>query len=211
MTKLLVVAWFSIATVLIFGFNTAGKSAFDPVMRLSQAIMSTQFENQVSDTLQASLNLAKMTSELETEEIAGYIVRVTQGDCFCEWLSNRHQVNLTDWASDNKFVTLSLDINDLPQLEEFVPSTPAIIALNHNQQLIYFGPYSRGAGCFASTGEVDAFLSNYVQQNAHSQREVNTNLNSTLTVNNLSTDLQQTDIKLASVIDVDATGCYCEL
>ncbi len=203
MTKFILSIWFVISTLAIFGFSSAGKSEFDPDMQLSQAIMSTKFEQHLIETIYSHINLSTH-GKRTNHSPKGYLINIIQGDCYCEWLSQRHQSNLNQWAKHADFISIDININDLMDLSEYVPSTPAILALDKNKNLIYFGPYSRGAGCFAASGQVDELLSNYINTLQTTRQSDASNYS-----NKVEIDEQPLFEQLTGIIETDARGCYC--
>ena len=181
---LLVSTWFVVATVAIFWMSTANKSDFDPKMKLSQAIMSMSFEQELINAL-GNLPSSVQANEMNENLRSSHIYHFTQGDCYCEFLASAHQSNLQKWSSSKGFTNMSVDVGEYPALAKFIPSTPAVLALDENNTLIYLGPYSRGTGCFANSGQVDAYLSEWINK-AEGASSVP-----------------------RAIIDTEANGCYC--
>jgi hypothetical protein len=182
--------WFLTATLAIFGLSAANKSDFDPEMKLSEAIMSLSFEQELADVLYALPTSSDEISELQTSTLvqqrsAPAIYHIRQGKCFCEYLANKHKTSLQLWSQQTKFVNVNVDLTQHPELVRFVPSTPSVIAVDENGMLVYLGPYSRGLGCFANSGQVDNYLADWVNKES------------------------QTDRVNSRVIDTEASGCYC--
>jgi len=173
----IVAVWFVVCTVLIVRFGVSNKHEFDPNMRLSQAIMDVSFD-------QALFTKLVSTGNVETNSPS--VFHFVQGNCYCEWLAQPHKTKLDSWSTDNQFVNHYINIAEHPQLAQFVPSTPAVAAFDAQQQLIYFGPYSRGTGCYSNSGEIDTQLANWLKQKGNEA------------------------IPMQATIDTDATGCYCE-
>ena len=159
----------------IFGLASASKSEFDPKLKLSQGLMSLSFESRLASALK----------EVSGPTDRPSIFHLTQGECYCEFLAKNHKNKLNKWSVQKGFVNYAIDISKVPQLAEFIPSTPSIIAIDENGSILYLGPYSRGGGCFANNGQVDTILNDYVNNAAdkpNSQR---------------------------AIIETDASGCYC--
>jgi len=196
--NLLIGLWFLLCSVLVLWLGSANKTEFDPRMRLSQALMSLQFESTIVDAI----------SRISPAASYPRIFHITQGQCFCEWLAKPHQNSLNAWAEQNDYSSQQLSLIDHPQLAAYVPSTPAVIAIDKDQQLIYLGPYSRGSGCFAQSGEIDAQLKVWTEQSAGSTGSTGSagiadDADSADSANSVA------NIKQA-VVDTDASGCYCE-
>lgn len=172
----LLLTWFSMASVAIFGLASASKSHFDPKLKLSQGLMSLSFEQ----------NLTKALSKISGPIGRPAIYHITQGNCYCEFLASAHQSKLKRWSLAEGFVNVAINLSQSPEIARFIPSTPAVIAISEDGSLLYLGPYSRGAGCFSNNGRVDNFLKGYVSRSSG------------------STNYQST------IIETDASGCYCE-
>lgn len=187
----LVGLWFLLCTGLITWFGAGNKSEFDPQMQLSQEIMDIDFEAKFVSMLQNEVNAVLVTSDAQDEHLhTGSVFHFTQGQCYCEWLAQPHQQSINAWAQDNQFNTHTLNITQHRSIKAIIPSTPAIAVVDAQGKLIYLGPYSRGTGCFARSGEVDEQLDKWLQMQTQSDS------------NNLA-------IITNTVIDTDASGCYC--
>lgn len=172
------IIWFVVASAFIFGMSSSTKSDFDPQMRLSQALMNVEFEKILAEHVDRSLGAVEQNRK-------GRLLHITQGSCYCEFLAKAHQSNLDKWASSFRFESLNVGLQKHAWLKQYVPSTPAIMALDEQNRIIYFGPYSRGAGCFNQTGEIDVQLNAWIERDNASE--------------------------MLAVIDTDAQGCYCEV
>jgi hypothetical protein len=181
------VIWFCLA---FWAINWAGASKFsdfDPELRLSSQMMSLSMEAELVKVLSASVaqnGLENVESDItnDSENVNGTIFHVTQGSCFCETLSEEHKNTLNEWASSRQISYQNIDVSAMSELRRFVPSTPAIIVLNKQRELVYLGPYSTGMGCFQSSGMVDERIKPYFQ-------------NSTA--------------EFRATIQSEAKGCYC--
>lgn len=165
--------WFAAA---MFAVNWVGNNKFtefDPNLQLSEAIMSLSFEDEFTQLL---------PSQLTNNTKIGQIYHVLQGDCFCERLSDSHRKSLNSWAEKNDVGYQKLDLSQYPILQSYVPSTPAVIVTNQQGNLVYFGPYSSGFGCFENSGLVDEKVDAYFSQGNSSEK---------------------------AYIQSEAEGCYC--
>lgn len=157
--------WFCAALLAVQWVNESKFKDFDPELRLSTEIMSLSMEKELESTLSAYFSSVSASSALASYSNSqmGKIIHVFQGRCFCETLSQSHQQTLNTWAQDKRISFQSLDILALPELTRFVPSTPALIVLNQNNELLYLGPYSTGLGCFDDSGLVDIKIKPYFE------------------------------------------------
>ncbi len=186
----IVLLWLLICSVLIIWVGTQTAKAFDPELKLNQAAMDTNFESQLLDRLKEFSDLAYQTKQPE-----GYIFHIAQGDCFCELLAKPHQQSLDQWGIDNNFATISINVEDIDPYKEIIPSTPTVIAFDEQKNLIYFGPYSRGKGCFSTSGMIDEQLALWLSSRDQNQL----------------TSTPQDSHSLHSIIETEADGCYCQV
>jgi hypothetical protein len=192
LTILLALLWGTFALVAIKWVGSDNFVEFDPELKLSAAIMSLSFE---SELVAALPNL--------DEGSRGSIFHLVQGDCFCERLSDGHKANLSDWANKRSLTSKVLDLADYPSLLTYIPSTPAVLVVDENKNLVYLGPYSVGFGCFEDTGLVDLRIKPYFDKSVSAETE---------TMHKYSTSLKSTDsinINKLSQIQSEAVGCYC--
>ncbi|AEP28640.1 DUF6436 domain-containing protein [Brumicola nitratireducens] len=177
------VVWFCIA---FWAINWVGESKFkdfDPELRLSSEMMSLSMEAELLSLLPASVEQnGEENIDSDAENVNGTIYHITQGSCFCETLSESHKNTLNEWASSEQISYQNIDVSSMSTLRRFVPSTPAVIVLNKNRELVYLGPYSTGMGCFQSSGMVDDRIKPYFQNSADTLR---------------------------ATIQSEAKGCYC--
>ncbi len=179
--------WFGIAFWAINWVGASKFTDFDPELRLSSQMMSLSMEAELvkllsNSTEQNAIENGEGGITDDGENVNGTIFHVTQGSCFCERLSEGHRDKLNEWASSEQISYQNIDLSAMSDLRRFVPSTPAVIVLNKNRELVYLGPYSTGMGCFQSSGMVDERIKPYFQ--------------------NSTTEFRAT-------IQSEARGCYC--
>lgn len=197
-----VLLWFFAASALIYYMSTKLLVEFDPNMTLSSAITSLSFEQDLVASLTHTEYLAStrndknvpdnMLGAADLTQHPATIFHFTQGNCYCEYVASSHQSRLKQWSSEQGFININIDLNNYPALTNFIPSTPAVAVLGQHNQLMYLGPYSRGTGCFASSGEVDDFLADWIAKQ-----------------NTQMTQQRPAQYTQNAIIDTDATGCYC--
>lgn len=186
-----VLLWFTACSALVVWIGSANKSAFDPSSKLAIAIMDLSFERALIHAVESPFQ--KTNESINSGSKIGKIFHITQGDCFCEWLAKSHKNNLEQWSAENGFSSYNVDLKQRPDLAKFIPSTPAVLAIDDNGQLLYFGPYSRGSGCFSSSGKIDERLDEWKNSQKQYQGQSNIGRGS-----------------LGAMIDTDASGCYCQ-
>lgn len=162
------VIWLVIVFVLLKITDAAKLSLFDPSQTLVMRSLGAEFEPQLTKILKAV-----------SPNLANRVFHIRAHNCICESLAENHSQELSQNLENLGFQNQSIDLNSLPLLAEFVPSTPAVAVFNGNEQLLYLGPYSVGLGCLTD--------------NSLSQQ-----------ISNIS----QVDY-LGSQINADVKGCYC--
>jgi hypothetical protein len=186
--KWILALWFVIATIAILGVGGTSQSPFDPSLKLAQQSMSLQYEQTLLASLPVSTAKTSADNVLTThtaDSARTTIYHITQGGCFCEWLVRKHRDNLTQWSEVRGVANIDVKLQDYPQLSAMIPSTPAVVAVDEWGKVIYLGPYARGRGCFAGSGQVDEYLQRWYQL---SQAQKHSH---------------------QPLIETDASGCYC--
>ncbi|MDG1121892.1 MAG: DUF6436 domain-containing protein [Glaciecola sp.] len=185
--KWILALWFVIATIAILGVGGTSQSPFDPSLKLAQQSMSLQYEQTLLASLPVStpVILGESVTTKHAEPTRTTLYHITQGGCFCEWLVRKHRDNLTQWSEVKGVANIDVKLQDYPQLSAMIPSTPAIVAVDEWGKVIYLGPYARGRGCIAGSGQVDEYLQRWYQL---SQAQKHSH---------------------QPIIETDASGCYC--
>ena len=191
-----VVIWFIAASAIIYYVSITSLVEFDPKMKLSEAIMSLSFEHELVSLLNSTKYNDASQNDSSSPDISSQvqakIYHFFQGDCYCERLASAHQSRLTRWSSQEGFSNINIDVKESRVLAKSIPSTPAVAVVNQQGELIYLGPYSRGAGCFADSGQIDDFLAAWIaQQNTGKSKQ------------------SAWQHSQNAIIDTDAKGCYC--
>ena len=123
----------------------------------------------------------KEMGEFEGVNLSDTIIHFTSSNCSCKY-SEDHKNDINKQAGLAGLDGFNVVNINLPaHLESIIPSTPSILIVNKNEELLYFGPYSIGLACSASNGYVETVMQNYAKGYS------------------------------ASLIMHDATGCYCNL
>ena len=141
--------------------------AFDPSEKLA------------SKNSRSVIQELKEMGELEGVELNNTIVHFTSNSCSCTQYSEAHKRDINQQAGLDGFNVVNINLP--AHLESIIPSTPSILIVNKDEDLLYFGPYSIGLACSASNGYVETVMQNYAKGYS------------------------------SSLIMHDATGCYCNL
>ena len=121
----------------------------------------------------------KEMGELEGVNLSDTIIHFTSNNCSCTQYSEDHKRDINQQAGLDGFNVVNIHLP--AHLESIIPSTPSILIVNKDEDLLYFGPYSIGLACSASNGYVETVMQNYAKGYS------------------------------SSLIMHDATGCYCNL
>jgi hypothetical protein len=140
----LVAIWFIATSAAIILFGNKGLQEFDPKLRLASSLMDLAFETKLVNSLPLSSG--------------AQIFHIIDPKCPCSFINNIHRSSLNQWATQQKLKQTQINLDDFPKLSSFVPSTPAVAVIDHAKRLVYFGPYSEGAGCLQSEGLVDRVI-----------------------------------------------------
>lgn len=83
---------------------------------------------------------------------------VSENSCLCQLVASRHINEVKDQATSFGKTNITVNIEDIPGLNDIMNSTPAIAIFDDEGNLAYLGPYSTGIGCFAGNGTVEPYL-----------------------------------------------------
>ena len=81
-------------------------------------------------------------------------------------MAQKHIQSVAQQAEGLGKQNLTLNLNEQPDWQIYVPATPAIAVFDDNGRLSYLGPYAMGTGCFTGNGIVEKHLSTTVNQGA---------------------------------------------
>ena len=144
---LLIVAWFGAVLVGLWWLLEARLVWFDGEGRLQQQVSSNDFEQRLASQLQ---HIAP--------DLSSSVFHVFAESCQCNWRTRGHQQAIERSVKAQGGHNITIDIDQYPELKTLLPSTPAVIIYNANQQLVYLGPYADGAFCTTETSFVEQLL-----------------------------------------------------
>ena len=145
--------WIVLGILLVIGmpalyyFTDTQLVDFDPDAKLMAAATDTTF---IPD-LKASL-------EAEFGEVNGTAFHFTQAGCFCHLVAENHVSAVKQQIADEGHKNLVVSLEEHPQFERFLPSTPATVIYTDTGNLLYLGPYSTGYLCMAGNGLVEELI-----------------------------------------------------
>lgn len=169
--------WFVLASAFVIAMNQSTMQPFDHDNRLAMQLMSLDFESQLVSSL----------ANAESMEGARVVHLSSGNGCFCQTLVTKHVTKIDTLLQNSQARVFHIDIDNYPELQKQVPSTPAIAVINQHEKLLYFGPYSQGSGCFSASGAVDAVIKTAFIQ----------------------TEPAPANSPIQTVIVAEANGCYC--
>lgn len=140
---------------------------FDPAGTLSQQVSSFAFSQPFKQIIGAKHG-----------SLVNKVVHFSNENCYCQNVANSHINSVKRLANDAQFINIQQNLTE--PLAHFIPSTPAVAVFDHQENLVYFGPYSSGFFCSAGSGIVEKFLKPTNRKNY-----------------------------IGAVVLADSKGCYC--
>lgn len=132
-----------------------------PGQLTSQFADEDRWHHWVSNTSNSDTINSYLSGLLNNLEPKAAIIHLVDDSCWCQSLSTNHIKSLDKLAIENDVTRLQVKKSDLPeQISRLIPSFPAVIILNKNQIMSYFGPYSDGISCSTNNGFVETLLIN---------------------------------------------------
>jgi len=141
--------WLTFTIAAAIYFMSARLVTFDPEEKLS------------GKNSKAVIEALKKMEQLEGVDLSNTIIHFTSEHCFCTQYSEAHKRDINQQAGLDGFNVVNVHLPE--HLESIVPSTPSILIVNKDQELLYFGPYSIGLACTASNGYVETVMQNYAK------------------------------------------------
>jgi len=143
---IIVFVWLAFTLVAAAYFITDRLVPFDPNQKLNNM---SQY---------ALVNKIKSDFELPAD-LSNTLVNFVSENCRCNQTSSTHLSDVKMTAERENMSVINVVIPD--NFSGIIPSTPAVLALDDNSELIYFGPYSEGLSCSSGEGIIDLVMSNY--------------------------------------------------
>lgn len=143
---IIVFIWLGFTVLAAVYFYNDRLVHFDPENKLGNIPASTFVNNVISE-----FNLPS--------QMPNTLITFTNERCQCNQSNQEHWSDVNKTAIKDKMSVVNID---LPQnFSGIIPSTPSVLVLDNNSQLIYFGPYSEGVSCGIGEGIIDLVMSNY--------------------------------------------------
>ncbi len=142
----IVVLWLGFTVLAAIYFITDRLVSFDPQQKLANVNHQSLVE--------------QIIAEFELpNHLPNTLINFVGPNCKCNQTSFEHLSDVKNTAKQSKMSVINITIPK--EFNGLVPSTPAVMALDNNNELIYFGPYSEGLSCGKGEGIIDLVLSNY--------------------------------------------------
>jgi len=167
----LFIAWLFLVVFALYAAFDSGLSQFDPEFKLAQSSGTMRFDQEVA-----------LAFKSEFGEVSNTIFHITTSDCRCNLFAEKHVAVIDDIVVKNGFTSKMVNAEDVPWLTDWVPSVPAVVVFDQEQQLAYLGPYAPGALCAVADSFVDSLIKTLNQATS-----------------------------IGGVVIHDAEGCYCNL
>jgi hypothetical protein len=166
--SILIPFWLIWLAAAFYYFASNDLVLFDPEDSLASASQDMSFDQEiVSYFEQHSLSTHKQVYHLLDE------------NCRCNEISEAHRLDLNIGVfNDSGYETQTLSFK---QFSNILPSSPAVIIFNSNNELVYIGPYSAGLSCDSS----NSFVESVFKQSLISEY-------------------------LGAIVVHEAQGCYCQ-
>lgn len=96
----------------------------------------------------------------EGEVIDKTLIHIRDESCHCNSYTTKHAIALDKRAQESHFLVKTLALSEIDKLP-FIPSTPAVMLVGENNELIYFGPYAEGLACSKNNSMLELSWRNY--------------------------------------------------
>lgn len=155
---LIMAAWLVLMALVVWYGQRMPTAWFDPAQIAPHAF---------SDPVQLSDFHRALQDILPVPPGAGPLfVRFVQPDCPCEQLVDRYHQLMAPSLRKQGFTVVTITPSHMEQLAaklgerlwQWVPSTPAILLLNSNGELAYFGPYHQAGICNSENSYLEPVL-----------------------------------------------------
>ncbi|MCH2074869.1 MAG: DUF6436 domain-containing protein [Puniceicoccaceae bacterium] len=158
LTKVGVALWIMGAAAFLFITGAATVTRFDADNVLYQATFAPDFDDKVHDSFSQWVGSASSISQ--TSGSPGPIVlHVVDNTCPCQMVSNRHVNSIEVFANRQSIPTFRVNYESLPaDVQQWIPSTPALVITDSAERVNYIGPYGEGANCASNTDIATPFI-----------------------------------------------------
>lgn len=124
-------------------------SSFDP-----NAILSKASPEKLVESIDLSLG--------DGTQLEKTLIHISDEACHCNRYTQKHQLAINKLADTKNFSIQHVSVNEL-QESTYIPSTPAVMLVGENNELIYFGPYAQGIACSENNTMLELSWKNYLK------------------------------------------------
>ena len=145
--KLIVFIWFVVLFMALMYLTTERLVDFDPETQLLDSSMEDAFYNDIGAFLKTNYG-----------SIKGRAFHISDDNCFCQMVAGAHIADVKKIVENHTMENVLIALEDRPEMAKYVPSVPAIIIYNDQEELLYVGPYSTGYLCTTGNGLVEDLI-----------------------------------------------------
>lgn len=146
-----VALWITVATAFLFFTGAATVTRFDADNSLYQATFTPNFDDKIRDAFSKWVN-GTASESLFSESSGAMVVHIVDNTCPCQMISSRHVNKIEAFAVSKDVSSFRVDYESLPvDVQQWIPSTPALIITDDAGRVSYIGPYGEGASCASNT------------------------------------------------------------
>lgn len=98
----------------------------------------------------------------KSDPLGKTLIHITDEDCHCNRYTKKHKSAINKMAEGSDFSVQHFSINEVPNAP-YIPSTPAVMLVGENNELIYFGPYAQGIACSENNTVLELSWQNYLK------------------------------------------------
>ncbi|MDO6447024.1 DUF6436 domain-containing protein [Colwellia sp. 1_MG-2023] len=125
---------------------------FDPDATLAINSSQIKFDRKVEDYFKKNFAVTNNA-----------VFHIQSSKCGCNTVTSRHIIELNELFLKNESVIQYLSVEDFPDINKLIPSSPSIVIFNSRGELTYLGPYSAGAFCSTSNSFVTRFAKKSIE------------------------------------------------
>ncbi len=145
--KFIVFAWVVILFIALMYFTTERLVDFDPDSKLLDSSTDPEYFARLKSTLKSRYASVKSRA-----------FHISDENCFCQMIAGAHISDVSDIVVEETMENVSVALDEVPEIADYLPSVPAIILYNDREQLLYIGPYSTGYLCTTGNGLVEDLI-----------------------------------------------------
>jgi len=153
-----VALWIIGAVAFLFFTGATTVTRFDADNALYQATLDPDFDSKVHNSFSKWVD--NTTTITHNGDGSGSMVlHVVDNTCPCQMVSNRHVNSIEVFANRQAIPTFRVNYESFPaDVQQWIPSTPALVITDSAGRVNYIGPYGEGANCASNTDIATPFI-----------------------------------------------------